>query len=126
MIPKSIKLVFPSVGSTNYDRIGVIKAVRALTGMGLKESKDMTEEAGEHVIRVSISDGVDFYSGQTVSAADRYKLAIENLRLNGVRVNENSLRSKMVEDVRRLASEAVLRDENDLAVALIEVVRRFG
>lgn len=35
----------PTAGGPHYDKIGMIKAVRALSGLGLKEAKDLVEEA---------------------------------------------------------------------------------
>lgn len=123
MIPRYLKVTFPKVGM--YERVPVIKAVRIITGMGLKEAKDLTETAGEHRLLVAVTDGINYYTNTPVSAEDRYKEAIEIFRVNGVKFCANTIRHSLLEDLRRLTSEAVLKDDLDLAAELITVIRKF-
>ena len=125
MIPNSITVTFPE-DYTGSNRVSVIKAVRMLTGLGLKEAKDFTEKPGEHLIRVICSGGEDYATGQRITAEQNFDRALEELRRWNIKYTVNHARGLLVQDVRKLASDAVLRDELDLAVALIDVVRRFS
>lgn len=128
MITKHIKLTFPTVGS-GYNRVNVIKAVRMLTGLGLKEAKDLTEKLGAQPIRVLVEDRRDYIDERKIIPAQQaYDEAMRTLRDNGVFVDStpSASRQGMLDEVRKLASQAVLRDDFDLADALIAVLKRFS
>lgn len=127
MIPTFVTATFPlNYEANGSSRVSTIKAIRMLTGIGLKEAKDLSAQPGEQRIRVLVRDGEDYVTGRPISAEENYQRAINDLKAQNIRVVPNCFRSKMIEDVKRLASEAVLRDENDLAVALIDVLKRFS
>ena len=123
MISKHYNMTFPA--HRDYNRVGVVKAIRQLTGLGLKEAKELTEKQGTQLVHVRVSDIVDPYTNQSVPANEVLTDAIVNLRGNGVVVVEAG-RAGTLAEVRQLASDALLRDELDLAVALIDVLRKFG
>lgn len=123
MISKHYTMTFPA--DRNYNRVGVIKAVRSLTGLGLKEAKELTEKEGAQLVLVRAADTVNPYTNQPVSAKDVLYNAIAELRSNGVVVCE-AVRAGTLADVRKLASDALLRDELDLAAALIDILRKFS
>lgn len=124
MISKHYQMVFPAVNS-GYNRVQVIKAVRSLTGLGLKEAKELTEKLGNQLVRVRAEDMVDPYTERTITAEQTLANALAELRRNGVMVVE-AVRAGTLDEVRKLASDAVLRDELDMAAALIDVLRRFS
>lgn len=123
MISKHYTMTFPAPNS-GYNRVGVIKAVRTLTGLGLKEAKDLTEVEGPQLIHVRATDTINPYTNQPVPAKMLLEDHIAEMRLNGVIVVE-AVRSGTLAEVRKLASEALLRDELDMAVALIDILRKF-
>lgn len=127
MIPTFVTATFPlNYEANGSNKVSTIRAIRMLTGLGLKEAKDLSEQPGEQRIKVLVRDGEDYATGRAVSAQETYLRAINDLKAQNIRVVPNCFRSKMIEDVKLLASEAVLRDENDLAVALIDVLKRFS
>jgi hypothetical protein len=123
MISKHFNIIFPD--HQNYNRVGVIKAVRQLTGLGIKEAKDLTEKQGAQLVHFRVEDTRPSYYGGFAPAEKVLKDNLEVLRSNGVLVHEVSQVGTLAE-IRQLASDAVLRDEHDLAIALIEVIQRFS
>lgn len=123
MISKHYTMTFPA--DRNYNRVGVIKSVRALTGLGLKEAKDLTEKEGAQLVLLRAADTVNPYTNQPISAKMFLEDQIAEMRRNGVVVCE-AVRAGTLADVRKLASDALMRDELDLAVALIDIVRKFS
>lgn len=124
MIPNRIGIYIPD-NYDNLNKIEVIKTIRTLTGMGLKEAKDLSERPGMQVVDVKISDGVDAFTGKVLTAEAIYNRAIAQFRSMGIASSDTGHRSKILDDVRKLASEAVLRDEPEVAVALIQVLKTF-
>lgn len=124
MISKHYNMVFPAVNS-GYNRVGVIKAVRQITGLGLKDAKDLTEKQGVQLVHIVVNDIVDHYTGHPIPEKRVLEDALAELRRNGVMVNE-AARAGTLEEVRKLASDALLRGELDLSVALIDILRRFN
>ena len=123
MISKHFNIIFPV--HHDYARVTVIKAVRQLTGLGLKEAKDLTEKQGAQLVHFRVEDIRSYYDDSVIPAEKVLKDNLEILRNNGVLVHEVS-RVGTLAEVRQLASDAVLRDEHDLAIALIEVIQRFS
>ena len=123
MISKHFNIIFPD--HRDYARVTVIKAVRQLTGLGLKEAKDLTEKQGAQLVHFRVEDIRSYYDDSVIPAEKVLKNGLEVLRNHGVLVHEVS-RVGTLAEVRQLASDAVLRDEHDLAIALIEVIQRFS
>lgn len=125
MISKHYNMTFPAYRDMTYNRVGVIKDIRQLTGLGLKEAKELTEKQGTQLVQVRVSDIVNPYTNQPIPAKDVLTNAIADLRANGVIVVE-AVRAGTLAEVRQLAFDALLRDELDLAVALLHILRKFG
>ena len=123
MISKHYQMVFPAP-NVAPNRVAVIKAIRQLTGLGLKEAKDLTEKLGSQLVRVRVEDYVNTYN-EVIPAPTALANALAELRRNGVNVVE-APRAGTLDEVRKLAADALLRDELDVSVALIEVLRRFS
>lgn len=128
MIFKHVRMTFPMVFGS-HNRLAVIKAVRMLTGMGLKEAKDLTEMGGTQRVRILVEDRRSFADESVIIPAKQaYDEAMQLLRDNGVHVDmtPSAGREGMIGEVRKLASQAVLGDDLDMAEALIAVIRRFN
>lgn len=97
------------------NKIEVIKAIRTLTGLGLKEAKDATECIGNRVFDIQLSN---------FSSANDPQRAIEEqfriLRNNGVEVGEPVW--EIIESLRKLGSDALLQGEDDLANEILQLV----
>lgn len=124
IIPSYISLSFPPLGT--YNRLVVIKAVRVLTGLGLKEAKDFTEQTGPHIVRVVCSDGVNWSTGVSVPAHAMYQNAIAELKANSVVVIENSVRSDILMDLRKIVTQAVTNNELELAFDLLTILKKYS
>jgi hypothetical protein len=123
MIAKHLKLTFPPVNS-GYNRIQVIKAVRQLTGLGLKEAKELTEMVGPQLVRVRVEDQTD-WTGILHNAETVFKIGLDTFKDNGVRVDDASPVGIMA-DLRKLAADAVMSSEFDLAQDLINIIRKYS
>lgn len=123
MIAKHLKLTFPPVNS-GYNRIQVIKAVRQLTGLGLKEAKELTEMVGPQLVRVRAEDQTD-WTGVLHTADAVFKSCMDAFKDNGVRVADASPVGIMA-DLRKLAADAVMSSEFDLAQDLINIIRKYS
>ncbi len=123
MISKHYNMTFPD--HRDYNRVAVIKAIRQLTGLGLKEAKDLTEKQGTQLVHVLVSDTLNPYTNQVIIALTLLENAIGELRANGVFAVE-AVRSGTLAEIRQLAADALLRNELDLSVALIDVLKKFS
>lgn len=123
MINKHYNMTFPAVYS-GYNRVAVIKAIRQLTGLGLKEAKELTEKDGAQLVNVRVDDYVNAFD-QVIPAKTALENAITELRRHGV-VAVEAVRVGTLAEVRKLAADALLRDELDLAAALIDILRKFS
>lgn len=123
MINKHYTMTFPAPNS-GYNRVAVIKAIRQLTGLGLKEAKDLTEKDGAQLVQVRVDDYVNAFD-QVIPAKTALENAITELRRHGV-VAVEAVRPGTLAEVRKLAADALMRDELDMAAALIDILRKFS
>lgn len=101
---------------TDYDKIAVIKAMRSLTGMGLKETKDAVELAAQ---------GTPFKFSAGVFAVDGLG-EIEVINKNGFTVTEVGANIAIVlESVKASAVFATNQGDNELARLLLNVLLDF-
>ena len=98
------------------NKVGVIKAIRYLTSMGLKESKDIADTAGKHVLNyVGVDPTLDadyqarYFDDQAVI-----------LNSNGVMVHGS--RGRILQDLRKLAAQAMEAAEDELANEILQLV----
>ena len=118
MIPDKITLTFPD----NYDafsKVDVIKAIRSLSGYGLKEAKELSEQRGPVDLNIVMIVGLN-----DTSHALSFRNGVNLLKANGVTVVANSLREGLIKDIRNLTSMAVLKGEVDIAKVLIEALEK--
>jgi Ribosomal protein L7/L12 C-terminal domain len=110
---KKFTIVCPS---SYTNKVAVIKAIRALSGMGLKEAKDASEMVGTpQAFDLSPS----LYSNYANPGAE-----IENhfriLRNEGVKVGDSV--HEILEDLRELATQALQQGEDELANEILQLV----
>lgn len=110
----SIQAITFSMPPALVNKIAVIKAIRSLTGTGLKEAKDASEYQGPQTweVRTTYMDGPD------------YQFEIEGfiriLVSNGVQV-QNSV-YQILQELRELGSQALLQGEDELANEILQLV----
>lgn len=92
------------------NRVAAIKAIRSLTGLGLKEAKDASERAG-------VTQVFNLAPGLTPNDIDLY---VQTLRAEGVEVG-NSVHI-ILRDLRELAASALELDEDELANEILQLV----
>jgi len=97
------------------NKVAVIKAIRTLTGLGLKEAKDASERSGHQVFDISPSNFASWADPQK-----GIEEAFRILRNEGVEVGEPAW--KIIEELRKLGSQALLQGEDDLANEILQLV----
>jgi hypothetical protein len=112
-----IDLTFPVDYFGSNNKVSVIKAIRTITSVGLKEAKDMSEIPG--VVTVEIKPQVSY--GTVVSDTDvfleeQYRI----LRNNGVLVGPAVHR--ILQSLRNLAADALQQGDDDLANEILQLV----
>lgn len=107
---------FPDISDPAYNRVGAIKALREITGLGLKEAKELTETGRQENI-VARAD----------MPADQLQTALDTLTRFGVKVTPTNPTgvALLLGEIQYVTARAVEQAEYDLAAALVEVLRRF-
>ncbi len=122
MLPAQIVVTFPAEFRARaiygevyseprkYDKITVIRAVRMLTGWGLKDSKDASERSDPVSLPV--------YPSLLESAYDE---AMGLFQLNGVKIEkiEENYRAKVTDTLEKLAIEAIGNKDFEMAKKLL-------
>lgn len=101
------------------NKIAVIKAIRTLTGLGLKEAKDASEFVGTPQTFILNPVGGPSPTGIGFSRAfveEQYRI----LRAEGVQVGESVF--VILDDLRKLGSQALLQGEDELANEILQLV----
>jgi len=98
------------------NKVLVIKAIRMLSGMGLKEAKDASEVIGRPVIFDLYRTNFLSYPDPDVEIENQYRL----LRSQGVQVGTPVF--QILEDLRKLGSDALLQGEDELANEILQLV----
>ena len=103
----------------SFNKVAAIKAVRLLTGIGLKEAKDTVEEAMTGVI-VEIDDSSAIQ--RELTTANTHE-AIENLRAQGMELQNGTTKIEFIlQAVKESAKLATDEKETDLAILLLGVI----
>ena len=111
MITENITLIAPHT-SKQYNRVSAIKAIRALTGLGLKDAKDVSEREGvkqDFPIANHLSMSIPFFEEQC-----------RILRAENFEVGDPT--SALLESLRKLGSDALLMGEDELASEILQLV----
>jgi hypothetical protein len=106
-IPATIRINVPT---TPANRVAVIKAIRVLTGMGLKEAKDASERLGV-VQMFNTPPGITQFV---------FEDAWRTLQREGVEVG--GAIEKILSDLRKLGAEALTQGEDELANEILQLV----
>lgn len=112
LLPTTVSVTFP-VAMPGYNRISVIKAVRSISGMGLREAKDISESAQHHLLTVALPGGVsneDHY-------LDEQCRILEN---NGCKVGPTV--RDILRSLRELGASALVQGEDELANEILQLV----
>lgn len=115
MANNSFRFEIPNSYSRIPDKIGVIKALRMLTGMGLKDAKDASERPGEQEFDIS-SLNFSVYPAPEIAIEDQFRI----LRNNGCRVGDPV--NKIFQSLRDLASDALKQGDDELANEILQLV----
>ena len=100
------------------NKISVIKSIRAITGIGLKEAKYISEAAGNtHILPVDFNY---FSMNGVVDAESAFEAECRILRNEGIEVGEAI--HKILQNLRSLASDALLQGEDELAGEILQLV----
>jgi hypothetical protein len=102
-------------GGSYANKVAVIKAIRTLTGLGLKEAKDASERSGPQVYEIFPSSFTSWADPQQ-GIDEQFRI----LRNEGVEVGEPAW--KIIEELRKLGSQALLQGEDDLANEILQLV----
>ena len=98
------------------DKIQAIKALRGLTGLGLKESKEMVEAAAAGTQQRA-----------TISSNDPD--AVNSLRLAGLNItiiqHDHPSRTHIAGEIQKITTYATLAGQYDLAKVLIDVLEMY-
>jgi len=97
------------------NKVEVIKAIRTLTGLGLKEAKDASERTGHQTYPIQLSN-FSSWSNSDRGVDEQFRI----LRNNGVEVGEPVF--KILESLRQLGSQALLQGEDELANEILQLV----
>lgn len=109
VIPPKLVITVPK--ATTVDRVQCIKAIRTLTGLGLKEAKDATDRLGETVYLDAINPGLSDLE---------YHQCRQILERNGYLVGTPAAR--ILAGLRELASSALMQEEDLLANEILQLV----
>lgn len=93
------------------DRIAVIKSIRIITGLGLKEAKDITERTIPQTLTVT---------KEFSSNPGRLDTELKIIRQNNIAVIGSVL--TLLEDLRKVATDALGLGEDELANEILQLV----
>jgi len=111
-------ITFPQDYSVTGNKIAVIKAIRTLTGSGLKEAKDTSEMPGQQILTVSMaySDRATYAGNEDAFIEEQFRI----LRANGCEVGPSVY--KILQSLRELGCEALKQGEDELANEILQLV----
>lgn len=109
---------------TDYNHVGgnkvtVIKAIRTLTGSGLKEAKDTSEMPGQQMLEIRL--GYSILSTIAPGSEDAFiEEQFRILRANGCDVGPSV--HKILQSLRDLGADALKQGEDELANEILQLV----
>lgn len=121
MVPRKITLTMP-FDYANGDKVAVIKSIRWLTNMGLKEAKDLSEKSGPSQVEIRLPQ--HDHNGNLINTTDFYRQNVQVLEECGVKVFVSpTVRDELVEELRKLTVNAVLKGDTEFAEHAIKLLR---
>lgn len=110
----SFRIICPASYQTR-DKLSVIKAIRMLTGMGLKDTKDASENTSQQTFSIDFNN-FRSYAIPDAGIEEQFRI----LRNNGVEVGESV--HLILQSLRDLGSQALLQGEDELANEILQLV----
>jgi len=98
------------------NKVACIKAIRTLTGLGLKEAKDIADVAGEYNLLLDPR----FYGPDAVLYASEFETQARTLRNEGHTLG--GIISVLIQDLRNLAARALEQGEDEFAQEIMQMV----
>lgn len=111
-LPQIIVVSFPNGYGAGQSKIEVIKSIRSLSYMGLKEAKDLSEIPGPHTLTVNMR--------VTSEPAREFEEFCRVLRANGCNVGPTI--NKILQSLRELGSDALRLGEDEIANEILQMV----
>lgn len=112
-LPDNITVTFPP-NYNHYDKIVVIKALRSISNMGLKEAKDLSESTGRNIIPVVAAGWPG--GNDEVYLEEQCRI----LRNSGCEVGQSI--HQILQSLRDLAAEALTQGEDEIANEILQLV----
>ena len=117
MIDNVLVTIPRSYDTTHGGKIAAIKAIRLLTGYGLKEAKDLSEMPGLHNINIYLAHNSGISSGgENMFVEEQCRI----LRQNGCEVGPSV--NLILQQLRDLGADALKQGEDDLANEILQLV----
>ena len=113
-----IKISLPERGTKFDHKVAAIKTVRALTGLGLKDAKDLIESTMDISGRTETLDVL----GEDLLCPDVRRIQIRALVDMGFVVGDDSV--QLLQELRELAQKAVDVEIFDLGADLFQVLHK--
>lgn len=101
--------------SSMPDKISVIKSIRMLTGLGLREAKDASERQGEQHFEISMGNFTS-YGNPDSEIENQFRI----LRNGGIEVGGSVYH--ILQSLRNLGADALKQGEDDLASEILQLV----
>jgi hypothetical protein len=125
MIPHHITVQFPS----GFDRpgmlIAVIKAIRGLTRMGLKDARDLTEKHGPQKIKIDPYQMTSPDNGNLYDIKRSTEEYIKSLKDNGVIVVYDDMDAK-IDTLQKVAISSIEAGNYEMAIDQLNLIRRYS
>ena len=99
----------------NGDKIAIIKAIRMLTGFGLKEAKDASESQLEQHLELNLGNFTS-YGHPDGEIENQFRI----LRNGGCEVGDSVYR--LLQSLRDLGAQALKQGEDELASEILQLV----
>jgi hypothetical protein len=95
--------------SEMHNVVACIKAIREITGLGLKEAKDIVDVVGQHLLNLHLP-----------TTDNQLEEAFRILRNNNIAVGKPAWR--ILQELRELGSQALKMGEDELANEILQLV----
>lgn len=107
-IPSMISVLMPAMFRDSGAKVRVIKALRVIAGIGLKEAKDCSESPNEQSLKVVAADYQSFHE------------ACEDLTRCGVKTGIPVI--KILHELRDMATYALANGEDEIANEILQLI----
>lgn len=114
----SFTVSFPVQYVGSHSKIDVIRAIRFLTNVGLKEAKDLSETCSQVTLKhnFSLNNVTYSYPNRDTFIEEQYRI----LRNNGCKVDGSAV--IIIDQLRELGAKALIQGEDELANEILQLV----